>query len=105
MKRCKFKNVRFTYEEFNCLEERAKKCGRTMSNYIRETSLGKTLHERPSEEFMNELRMLNKMGINLNQIATKVNTYNYLDEKQLKSIINELDGFIKELRKKYIGSG
>ncbi len=97
--------IRLSIDEFELIKERSSKANRPISTYIRETSLGRTLHERPQEDFIKALWNLDKMDINLNQIATRVNTYKYLDEKELKKIIEKLNTFIDELRNKYIGSG
>ena len=105
MERPIFIGMKVSPKEYEILKENSQKASRPLSTYIRETSLGKTLHERPQEEFLFALMNLKKIGINLNQIATRVNTYKYLDEKQLQNIIIELDQFIKDCKKKYIGSG
>lgn len=105
MNRTENLTIRLTLKERQILQERADKSNRKITTYIRETSLGKTLHEKPPDEFFKALWDLDKIGTNLNQVAIKVNTYNYLDEKELKRIILELDNITKELRRKYIGSG
>ncbi len=109
MKKAKVKPYRVTIrlgtDEYELLKERAQKSSKALSTYIRKTSLGKQLHERPQEEFIMALVNLSKIGNNLNQIAIRVNTYKYLDEKQLENVISQLNLFIKDCRKKYIGSG
>ena len=97
--------IRLSIDEYESIKEKSKKACRSLSAYIRETSLGKSLHEKPQEEFVKALWNLDKMDTNLNQIVTRMNTYKYLDEKHLKMVIDKLEAFIGELRNKYIGSG
>ena len=44
--------IRLSTDEFEILKQRAKKAGRPLSAYVRATSLGKMLHEKPQDEFM-----------------------------------------------------
>ncbi len=97
--------IRLDTKEYEKLKEKSKKSNRPLATYIRKTSLGKTLHEKPPDEFYKILWNLDKIGTNINQIATKVNTYNYLDEKELKKAISDLENITGYLRSKYIGSG
>ena len=97
--------IRLDTKEYEKLKEKAKKTDRHLATYIRQTSLGKTLHEKPPDEFYKLLWNLDKIGTNINQIAMKVNTYNYLDEKELKKAISDLEKITNGLRSKYIGSG
>jgi predicted DNA-binding protein len=97
--------IRLDTKEYEKLKLNAKNADRPISAYIRESSLGKRLHEKPPEEFYKILWNLDKIGTNINQIAMKVNTYNYLDEKELKKAISDLESITGYLRSKYIGSG
>ena len=105
MSRPYFVGVRLDTKEYEKLKSNAKKADIPISAYIRESSLGKRLHEKPPNDFYKILWNIDKIGTNLNQIAVRVNTYKYLDEKELIKIIAELDKLTNELRKKYIGSG
>ncbi len=105
MSRPYFIGVRLSTKEYEKIKEKAKKVDKPLATFVRQASLGKTLHEKPPDEFFKDLWDLDKIGTNLNQVAIKVNAYNYLDEKELKRIISELEHITKELRKKYIGSG
>ena len=97
--------IRLDTKEYEKLKLNAKNADRPISAYIRESSLGKRLHEKPPNDFYKVLWNIDKIGTNLNQIAVRVNTYKYLDEKELIKIIAELDKLTNELRKKYVGSG
>ncbi len=97
--------VRLSLEEREKIQKKADKANRKITTYIRETALDKTLHEKPPDEFYRILWNLDKIGTNINQIAMKVNTYNYLDEKELKKAISDLEKITNGLRSKYIGSG
>ena len=105
MSRPYFVGVRLDTKEYEKLKENAKKADRPLATYIRETSLGKTLHEKPPEDFYKILWNRDKIGTNLNQITAKVNTYEFLNEKALKRVIVELGCLTSEIRSKYIGSG
>ena len=48
---------------------------------------------------MNEL---SKIGINLNQIATKVNSTNEFDKEYYKEQVNEIKNFTSLIKEKYL---
>ena len=49
MNRTENLTIRLTLKERQILQERADKSNRKITTYIRETSLGKTLHEKPPD--------------------------------------------------------
>ena len=97
--------IRLSMDEYGTIKERAKKVGIPLSKYMRKTSLNTELHEKPSDDFLKVLWKIDRIGININQITAKVNTYDYLEEKELKKEIEELRNLTKEIRNKYLGSG
>ena len=87
------KTVRFTEEEMRFVESEAEKRGLTVSEYIRMAALKKRplgFYEQlvRSEEFRKFLYELNRIGVNINQIARYCNTFKEVDAMVLQELIS-----------------
>ena len=91
-------SIRFTDEEYKNIEAKTKKDNITVSEYIRRTAIrGYYTNKVKQSGILQILSSLNKIGINLNQIAKYVNTNKSIDkivlsylvaiEKNLQSIL------------------
>ena len=105
MKRIYKPCIRLSPEEFELLNERAKKTDRTLSAYIRETALKRPPREKPPEDFYEYMKFLRMASNNLNQIAVVANTYKHIDSKSIKALAVKLDKFMLDVREKYLGGG
>lgn len=97
--------IRLSPKERDALQERANKTGIPITSYIRETALGKTLREKPDDDFYDVMKYLRIASSSLNQIAVKANTYNYIDASKMNALAKELEEFMMNIRTKYLGSG
>jgi hypothetical protein len=71
--------------EYNKLKEWSAASKRTMSDYIRELLSDSQPVAFPPIEYQEVLRELRKIGINLNQIASKAHTLGFVDEREYKA--------------------
>lgn len=87
------KTIRFTSSEFEMIESQRSKTSLTFSEYIRKTSSRRKINTKLDVDL---LAQINKIGINLNQIAKAVNQDEKIPvlielveiEKQLKALRN-----------------
>ncbi len=98
-------SFRASYKEYEKLKENAQKTGLSLSSYIRTTALNLVPREKPDDEFYDVMKYLRIASNNLNQIAVKANTYNYIDASKMNSLAKELEEFMMDIRTKYLGSG
>lgn len=77
-----------TREELHALAEKAGY--NSMSQYMLDCSLNPVLYIEDPGPFIETNTHLNRIGVNINQIARKVNTRDYVLEKDLKEIKNLL---------------
>ena len=91
--------IRFTEEQYSVLEHNAKAARLSVSEYIRRSVLSQKIpmfqpiiHDE--HEILNELRNINKVGSNLNQIARYFNQGGMMNNQiavDLKNIIKQLN--------------
>lgn len=81
-------SVRFTDTEYKELEAKANKDNITISEYIRRSSIkGYYSNKLKMNHTMELLSSVNKIGINLNQIAKYINTNRSIDKIVLSYLI------------------
>ena len=56
----------------------------TYSDYVRKIIMKAELKEKHDYELYNVMKELTKIGINLNQLAKKANTLNFIDKDEYK---------------------
>lgn len=78
------KIVRFTRDEAQDLAKKAKKTCLSEAGLIRLLLKGYEPKEKPDEKFYDVMRELSSIGNNINQLAVKANTLNFVDAPQLK---------------------
>lgn len=91
-----------TFEEYKDIKQRADKSGLTMSDYIRNRSVGYELKEKPPLEFYEALKQVRAVGNNLNQIARLANATGMIDELSCKKQLDTLNQLIIEIKKEYL---
>jgi uncharacterized protein (DUF1778 family) len=92
-------NIRLTIDEKKMIIEKAKLAGYTLSGYIQKIVSEKKICSKTDTQTVLELK---RIGVNINQIAKFVNTYNIEDNvsyavNNLKSYLNELNNIIVKL--------
>lgn len=95
-------HIRYSDEELDLLEKRARKCGVLKSQYIRDISLGVVPKEKPQEKFYESMKLLSSISKNMNQIATVANSYKFIDVNKIDSEIEKLNEFILDMKKRYL---
>ena len=96
-KRKHFVSLRLDDREYNKLKEWSAATNRTMSDYLRELLEDNQPIEFPSIEYQEVLRELRKIGINLNQLASKAHTLGFVDERDYKAESDRLWRVVAEL--------
>ncbi len=81
--------VRFTPEEIRVTSERAHECGRPVSTYMREVSLGSVPRARPHRIEKAAVYELGRIGNNLNQLAHIANTTGRLDDARRLEVVTQ----------------
>ena len=93
------KTIRFTPVEFAKIEEQREKTNLDFTNFCKSAILKKRVKTKDEENFNRDLiYQVNKIGINLNQIARAVN------QKDRVAILTELVEIEKQLRELKNGS-
>ena len=96
-KRKHFVSLRLDDREYNKLKEWSAATSRTMSDYLRELLEDNQPIEFPPIEYQEVLRELRKIGINLNQLASKAHTLGFVDERDYKAESDRLWRVVAEL--------
>ena len=96
-KRKHFVSLRLDDREYNKLKEWSAATNRTMSDYLRELLEDNQPIVFPPIEYQEVLRELRKIGINLNQIASKAHSLGFVDEREYKAESHRLWRVVAEL--------
>ena len=78
------KIVRFSRDEAQDLQKKAKKACLSEAGLIRLLLRGYEPREKPDERFYDVMRELSSIGNNINQLAVKANALGFVDAPQLK---------------------
>lgn len=106
--RNKFVKVRFSETELNDLRDKANALDMTMASYIRQTcntaNINITLTYQKKDSDLEALAyQLNKTGVNINQIAKKLNSgdsFDYPLKTELESSLKELNKLFQNITAK-----
>ena len=74
----------------------------TLSDHVRKLILEVEVKEKPDYEFYKVMKELTKIGINLNQLARKANTLNFIDKDEYKKQAEEWKSFSDRIKNKYL---
>lgn len=91
--------VRLTDKEKKQLQRQAENAGLKMEPFIRKLIMGTDIQPRPPDNVVQLIREINYIGNNINQIAKKVNTENYVSQSQLEEILHLLGEIYREVKK------
>ena len=88
------KHIRFTKEEYDVIRKRSAKLCMREGTYIRTIAVQGVVKVYPLKELNDVQRALNRIGVNLNQIATVANSTDSIYQKDMEDVIAEM----KQLR-------
>ena len=92
-------SIRLSKEEKQRLEKLAKDSGYSQSGYLISLFWGNRPRSTPPIEYFKFINQLSSIGNNLNQIAAKANSLNFVDTKSYYQEVDNLHKLIKEIEK------
>lgn len=96
------KIVRFSRDEAQDLQKKAKKACLSEAGLIRLLLRGYEPREKPDERFYDVMRELSSIGNNINQLAVKANTLGFVDVPQLKKEAERWHKFQADIERTYL---
>ena len=96
------KIVRFSRDEAQDLQKKAKKARLSEAGLIRLLLRGYEPREKPDERFYDVMRELSSIGNNINQLAVKANTLGFVDAPQLKKEAERWHKFQADIERTYL---
>jgi len=92
----------FNEKEVLALKEKSSKAGMNESDFIRKMLMEYKLKEKPDDRFYESMKLMRSMSNNLNQIAKKAHSLNYIDEVAYKKEADKWHSFINDIKDKYL---
>lgn len=96
------KIVRFSIDEAQDLQKKAKKACLSEAGLIRLLLRGYEPREKPDERFYDVMRELSSIGNNINQLAVKANALGFVDAPQLKKEAERWHKFQADIERTYL---
>ena len=96
------KIVRFSRDEAQDLQKKAKKACLSEAGLIRLLLRGYEPREKPDERFYDVMRELSSIGNNINQLAVKANALGFVDAAQLKKEAERWHKFQADIERTYL---
>ncbi len=96
------KNFWFSYDEDRQLKYLSSILNLSESNTIRKLLYETQVKECPPKEFYDAIDKINKIGVNINQLARIANSTGSIYEEQLNQQFNELEKLKNNIYNKYI---
>ena len=96
------KIVRFSRDEAQDLQKKAKKACLSEAGLIRLLLRGNEPREKPDERFYDVMRELSSIGNNINQLAVKANALGFVDAPQLKKEAERWHKFQADIERTYL---
>lgn len=98
------KQVWLNKNEATMLKKKAKKAGLNEATLLRNLIIGSKLKEKPDDKFYESIKLLRSISNNINQISKRANALGFIDEVEYKREVKKIDGFIVNLKKRYLYS-
>lgn len=95
-------HFKLSKEEFLDLEKKAIASGLSKGEVCRLALKTQILKSNPPKEFYDSINKINKLGININQMAKIANTNGEIYYDDLKVYFSSIDNLIKDIRNKYL---
>ena len=99
------KIVRFSRDEAQDLQKKAKKACLSEAGLIRLLLRGYEPREKPDERFYDVMREISSIGNNINQLAVKANALGFVDAPQLKKEAERWHKFQADIERTYLRPG
>ena len=96
------KIVRFSRDEAQDLQKKAKKACLSEAGLIRLLLRGYEPREKPDERFYDVMRELSSIGNNINQLAVKANALGFVDAPQLEKEAERWHKFQADIERTYL---
>ena len=96
------KHIRFTRDEAQDLQKKAKKTCLTEGALIRLLIKGYEPKEKPDERFYDAMRNLSAIGNNINQLAAKAHTLGFIDVPMLKNEAERWHKFQADVERQFL---
>lgn len=96
------KIVRFSRDEAQDLQKKAKKACLSEAGLIRLLLRGYEPREKPDERFYDVMREISSIGNNINQLAVKANALGFVDAPQLKKDAERWHKFQADIERTYL---
>ena len=96
------KIVRFSRDEAQDLQKKAKKACLSEAGLIRLLLRGYEPREKPDERFYDVMRELSSIGNNINQLAVKANALGFVDAPQLKKEAERWHKFQADIERTFL---
>lgn len=96
------KHIRFDEKENKLLHELSIKSGLTESDVIRTLLKGNEIKELPDKKFYDAINEINKVGVNINQLAKVANTNGDIYYDKLIHNLNYLNKILQQIKNKYL---
>lgn len=96
------KIVRFSRDEAQDLQKKAKKACLSEAGLIRLLLRGYEPREKPDERFYDVMRELSSISNNINQLAVKANALGFVDAPQLKKEAERWHKFQADIERTYL---
>lgn len=96
------KQIWINRTENKILKEKARKVGLSEAELIRNLIIGFEPKEKPDNRFYEVMRDMRAIGNNLNQIARKANSLNYIDFQSYQFEAKKWNEFILEIKKEFL---
>ena len=93
---------RVNEDEYEHFLKDVEKAQITKSEYLRNLINNVEIKEKPDREFYNTTQQLIRIGNNLNQIAKKANSLDFINTKEYQENADELKNLITEIKEKYL---
>ena len=89
-------------EEAKLLSNKAYRVGLSESEFIRFFIRGFEPKEKPDERFYEAIKQLRIIGVNINQIAKKANTTNFIDKEMYKKDAETMHKLIDLIKNEFL---
>lgn len=97
-----FLSIRISPQENDELLKKLEQTKMNKSEFVRKAISNVEIKEKPDREFYNTTQQLIRIGNNLNQIAKKANSLDFINTKEYQENADELKNLITEIKEKYL---
>ena len=92
-------------DEYRRFRENVKACKRTNSSYLRELIVETTPAAFPPAEYSQVIWELQKIGVNMNQIASKAHSLGFVDDREYQANADKIWRCVASLSEQLVRGG